>query len=264
MAFVLVDSEAYKISLEIVEDFINLKYDDFIQKEPTEEVKIIKWELLIKFKLLENKNDSTIKYYINFFKSLFEPLLKYNSYYYTNKKVSDVPISTINKRSDSGYYDRNYRYSFNHYLTFDFQTCNNPQFVKFIFYCNEKSNIFEKEQGEISDPDKRKKFIVKYNYIDNLKFCILKIYSILNAEGVYSLLSSRDILKFTLPDQEIIKSEQWIYSIVENHYKEVINNLESYIMYCKAEKIEINFEKIINRIKYIKEYVRDNYGILLV
>ena len=80
MAFVLVDSEAYKISLEIVEDFINFKYDDFIQQEPTEEVKIIKWELLIKFKLLENKNDSTIKYYINFFKSLFEPLLKYNSF----------------------------------------------------------------------------------------------------------------------------------------------------------------------------------------
>lgn len=263
MAFVLVDSEAYKISLEIVEDFINLKYNDFIQKEPTEEVKIIKWELLIKFKLLENKNDSTIKYYINFFKSLFEPLLKYNSYYYTNKKVSDIPISTIDKRSDSGYYDRNYRYSINHYLTFNFQTCYNPQFIKFIFYCNEKSNI---KENIIKDKRHKqiKKQIILYNYIDNLKFCILKIYSILNAEGVYSLLSSKDILKFTLPDQEIIKSEQWIYSIVENHYKEVINNLESYIMYCKAEKIEINFEKIINRIKYIKEYVRDNYGILLV
>lgn len=263
MAFVLVDSEAYKISLEIVEDFINLKYDDFIQKEPTEEVKIIKWELLINFKLLENKNDSTIKYYINFFKSLFEPLLKYNSYYYTNAKVESVPSSIISKRSDIKFYNRNYRYSINHYLTFDIQTCYNPQFIKFIFYCNEKSNIIEKEQSELYT-DKRKKFIVKYNYIDNLKFCILKIYSILNAEGVYSLLSNIDILKFTLPDQEILKSEQWIYSIVENHYKEVINNLESYIMYCKAEKIEINFEKIINRIKYIKEYVRDNYGILLV
>lgn len=263
MAFVLVDSEAYKISLEIVEDFINLKYDDFIQKEPTEEVKIIKWELLIKFKLLENKNDSTIKYYINFFKSLFEPLLKYNSYYYTNKKVSDIPISTIDKRSDSGYYDRNYRYSINHYLTFNFQTCYNPQFIKFIFYCNEKSNI---KENIIKDKRHKqiKKQIILYNYIDNLKFCILKIYSILNAEGVYSLLSSKDILKFTLPDQEIIKSEQWIYSIVENHYKEVINNLESYIMYCKAEKIEINFEKIIIRIKYIKEYIKDNYDIEIV
>ena len=263
MAFVLVDSEAYKISLEIVEDFINLKYDDFIQKEPTEEVKIIKWELLIKFKLLENKNDSTIKYYINFFKSLFEPLLKYNSYYYTNAKVDCIPLSTIDKRSDNNYYDRYYRYSNNHYLIIDIQTCYNPQFVKFIFYCNEKSNI---KENIIKDKRHKqiKKQIILYNYIDNLKFCILKIYSILNAEGVYSLLSNRDILKFTLPDQEIIKSEQWIYSIVENHYKEVINNLETYIMYCKAEKIEINFEKIINRIKYIKEYVRDNYGILLV
>lgn len=259
MAFVLVDSEAYKISLEIVEDFINLKYDDFIQKEPTEEVKIIKWELLIKFKLLENKSDSTIKYYLNFFKSLFEPLLKYNSYYYTNKKVSDVPISTINKRSDSGYYDRNYRYSNNHYLTFDFQICNNPPIIKFNFYCNEKLYKVEERLNENT-----KKRIIIYNYINNLKFCILKIYSILNSEGVYCFLSKKDTLKFTLPDEEIIKSEQWIYSIIENHYKEVINNLESYIMYCKTEKIDIDFIKIINRIKYIKEYVKEIYNISLV
>lgn len=258
MAFVLVDSDAYKITLEIVEDFINLNYDKFIQEEQTEDIKIIRWELLIKFNLLENKNESTIKYYFNFFKSLFEPLLKYNSYYYTNKIVKSIPTGHLGKKYDINFYHSDYSYSCNHYLTFDFQICNNP-LIKFNFYCNEKLYKVEKRSNENT-----KKQLITYNYINNLKFCILKIYSILNSEGVYCFLSKKDTLKFTLPDQEIIKSEQWIYSIVENHYKEVINNLETYIMYCKAEKIEINFEKIINRIKYIKEYVKEIYNISLV
>lgn len=263
MVFVLVDSDAYKITLEIVEDFINLNYDKFIQEEPTEDIKIIRWELLIKFKLLENKSDSTIKYYLNSFKSLFEPLLKYNSYYYANKKVDYIPSFHINKRSDLDYYHENYSHLTNHYLTFDFQICNNLPLIKFNFYCNERLNILE-ERPEGFFTNQTKKRMITYNYINNLKFCILKIYSILNSEGVYCFLSKKDTLKFTLPDEEIIKSEQWIYSIIENHYKEVINNLESYIMYCKSEKIDIDFIKIINRIKYIKEYVKEIYNISLV
>ena len=116
MAFDLIDNVAYKISLDIVEDFVSMNYDEFIQNEPNDDLKIVKWELSIELKLLKDKDDLTIKYYTNYFESLFEPLLKYNSYYYTNAKVKSIPSSIISKRCDEGYYDRHYRYSNNHYF----------------------------------------------------------------------------------------------------------------------------------------------------
>ena len=130
MVFDLVDNVAYKISLDIVEDFVSMNYDEFIQNEPNDDLKIVKWELSIELKLLKDKDDLTIKYYTNFFKSLFEPLLKYNSYYYTNKKVDSIPLSTINDDDDSNFYCKNYDKSFNHYLTFDFQIFNNSSSEK--------------------------------------------------------------------------------------------------------------------------------------
>ncbi len=42
MAFVLVNSDIYKITLQIVEDFIGNDYDDFIKNGPTNDIKLIK------------------------------------------------------------------------------------------------------------------------------------------------------------------------------------------------------------------------------
>ncbi len=263
MAFDLVDNVAYKISLDIVEDFASMDYDEFIQNEPHDDLKIVKWELSIELKLLKDKDDLTIKYYTNFFKSLFEPLLKYNSYYYTNKKVDSIPLSTINDEDDLNFYCKNYDKSFNHYLTFDFQTFNNPFLIKFNFYCKEKINDNEIGDQDYLDfqPFKMRDNEITYSYINNLKFCIFKIYSILKAEGVYRFLLEEDNLKLDHSEKELLENENWIYSIIENHYRQIVYNFESYITFCIKEKKDFEFKKITERINYIKEYVIKTYNI---
>ena len=64
MAFVLVNSDIYKITLQIVEDFIGNDYDDFIKNGPINDIKLIKWELVIYFKKLEGKKKSIVEYYM--------------------------------------------------------------------------------------------------------------------------------------------------------------------------------------------------------
>ena len=56
----------------------------------------------------------------------------------------------------------------------------------------------------------------------------------------------------------------WLKDIIKIHYQEILKNIEAYILYCKTEKIDIDFKKIVDRITYIKQYVKDNYGITLV
>ena len=43
MAIVLIDNEAFKTTLQIVEDFINDDYDAFIENGPTDDIKLITW-----------------------------------------------------------------------------------------------------------------------------------------------------------------------------------------------------------------------------
>ena len=64
MAFVLVDNEAFKITLQIVEDFISGDYDAFIENGPTDDIKLITWEMEIYFKKLEGKKKSIVEYYM--------------------------------------------------------------------------------------------------------------------------------------------------------------------------------------------------------
>ena len=70
MAIVLIDNEAFKTTLQIVEDFISGDYDAFIENGPTDDIKLITWELVIYFKKLEGKKKSIVEYYMN-------PIYKY-------------------------------------------------------------------------------------------------------------------------------------------------------------------------------------------
>ena len=74
-----------------------------------------------------------------------------------------------------------------------------------------------------------------------------------------------DEIEFTnksinLSDQNVT----WLKDIIKTHYQEILKNIEAYVLYCKTEKIDIDFKKIVDRITYIKEYVKDNYDITLV
>ena len=44
--------------------------------------------------------------------------------------------------------------------------------------------------------------------------------------------------------------------IVKNHYNNILTNFDSYILYCKTENIDVDFKKIIDRMIYIKNYVK--------
>ena len=137
-----------------------------------------------------------------------------------------------------------------------------PFLIKFNFYCKAKLNdseIFENQDYLIFQPSRYVK--ITYNYINNLKFCVLKIYSILKAEGVYRLLSEEDNLKLDYSEQGIFEGEEWIYSVIENHYQKIVYNFELYIAYCEKENIYIDTKQIGERTSYIKDYVKKIYNI---
>ena len=56
----------------------------------------------------------------------------------------------------------------------------------------------------------------------------------------------------------------WLKDIIKTNYQEILKNIEAYVLYCKTEKINIDFKKIVDRITYIKEHVKENYDITLV
>ena len=56
----------------------------------------------------------------------------------------------------------------------------------------------------------------------------------------------------------------WLKDIIKTHYQEILKNIESYIEYCKTNGIDIDIEKINERIRYIKKYIKDIYDITLV
>ena len=55
-----------------------------------------------------------------------------------------------------------------------------------------------------------------------------------------------------------------LISIINEHYKEILENVEGYIKYCKTEKIKVDFIKINRFINFIKEYVKSIYGFNLI
>ena len=113
MASVLIDTETYKITLGIVEDFINFDFLNFLKKgyDPKSE-KIITWEMLIYCKALDDKNKSYVNYYLLQLKKLIEDTLNENLYLNVD---------------DFGEY----------YITPEVQICKNPALIKIYFYCNE-------------------------------------------------------------------------------------------------------------------------------
>ena len=55
-----------------------------------------------------------------------------------------------------------------------------------------------------------------------------------------------------------------LISLVDEHYKKVLDNVEGYINYCKTEKLKVDFDKIDKFINFIKEYVKSIYGFDLI
>lgn len=231
MATVLIDSDIYKITLQIVEDFISEDYDTFIANGPTDDIKLIKWELVIYFKKLEDKKKSIVEYYIiPIYKHIKEDLYRmYDGRY--------MYIGQYGSYDSKKYYNA---------LTIDFEKNISNKTITIKFICDETS---------------------KTGYINQIHFILnhLMGYNGLmccddNTRGYYKTSKEE---KGSVID--LLKGKSLsLKDIVKDHYSEILKNIEAYIMYCKTEKIDIDFKKIAERMRYIKEYVKKCYDISLV
>ena len=236
MATVLVDNEAFKITLQIVEDFINDDYDAFIENGPTDDIKLITWKMEIYFKKLEGKKKSIVEYYML---SIYK-LIKV----YLYQKNSNGYISYI------GHYGS---YSYNA-LTLEFEKNISAKTITIKFICSETY-----KNGNSG-----------YNltYLNQIQYILYTIKHMRDQQIICECTLGYykpDEIEFTnksinLDDRNVT----WLKDIIKSHYQEILKNIEAYVLYCKTEKIDIDFKKIVDRITYIKQYVKDNYNITLV
>ena len=236
MAFVLVDNGAFKITLQIVEDFINDDYDAFIENGPTDDIKLITWEMEIYFKKLEGKKKSIVEYYMN-------PIYKYieAKLYYLNG----------DRFSYTEQYGGNETYRDFNALSIDLEKNFLNKTITLKFICDEKRK------------NNHCTYLIQIRGVLHLLMSIYKFYNNTNTHKYYEFSGSIVTNKsFSLDNDD--SKVLWLKDIVKTHYQEILKNIEAYILYCKTEKIDIDFKKIVDRITYIKEYVKENYDITLV
>ena len=252
MAFVLVDDEYYKINLNIVDDFIGDDYDNFIENGPTDDIKLITWKMEIYFKKLEDKENSIIERYIN-------PIYK------TMKKDIRTRFTNFKYKVCKGCFDGDI-FCIIDAITIDLEKNISTKTITVKFICNETykhitkiENINDRHIHRNSDdPDKF------YNYLNQMRH-IIKI--ILNSKLCcdYDLQKYNTARKISM-NKDIINNNKvlWFKDIVKNHYNNILINIESYVLYCKVEHVEIDFKKITERLRFIKQYIKDNYDIEIV
>lgn len=241
MAFVLVDNEAFKITLQIVEDFISGDYDAFIENGPTDDIKLITWKMEIYFKKLEGKKKSIVEYYMIPVYKFFKLNL-----YHTN---SQGYLSYV------GYGSKGPGYGMINALTIDLEKNILTKTITLKFICDE---TYKRCPSGYSN---------YLTYLDHIQYKLKelmytkKFYNNDNVHEYYkrdgNIITNKSI---NLEDNNV----SWLKDIIKTHYQEILKNIEAYILYCKTEKIDIDFKKIVDRITFIKEYVKENYDITLV
>ena len=126
-------------------------------------------------------------------------------------------------------------------LTIDFKKNISDKTITIKFICNEK---------------------YKTTYLDHMHFIINRLlgYNGLmcgddNTRGYYKTSEEEKGSIINLLKDKSLP----LTNIIKDHYFNVLINFESYITYCKSNGIDIDIEKINERIIYIKEYVKNNY-----
>ena len=136
-------------------------------------------------------------------------------------------------------------------------------FIDLIFFCDELNIQIENIEREFKPS--------QYNYLNQLHYILKdKLKNIFGKTSTkYSKLSKLDDPSIFIDpkiidyDRQYLKTN-YLKSIVKNHYNDILINFDSYILYCKTNKIKINLKKITERTNYIKEYVKKVYDITLV
>ena len=133
MASVLIDTKTYKITIEIVKDFINYDFLNFLKNGyDSKSKKIITWEMLIYCKTLDNKNISYTNYYLLQLKKLIKERLNENLYLHIYKEQKeDFYINTYSDNKKHGHF----------FITPKVLICENPALIQIYFYCDETKTI---------------------------------------------------------------------------------------------------------------------------
>ena len=245
MAFVFIDNDYYKITLEFTRDFIDNNYDEWIENNNKEEIKISRWEMIIYFKKLNNVSQNTIDYYL----LDAESKLIFNGSYCTH----------VNCRSE---------------IKQETEICKNPSFIKLILLSkDEKRKSLKYLESHINNLIERIDYF-EYTYYYCKSREISKLCNILQSECCNNIKTNKEVTDYLnkyslLPiTKNITKTssvtEIILISIINKHYKEILENVEGYIKYCKTEKIKVDFIKINRFINFIKEYVKSIYGFYLI
>ena len=246
MAIVLLDNKYFKFTLQIIEDFIGEDYDAFIENGPSKDNNLIKWELVIYFKTLENKKKTIVEYYMI---EIYERI-----------KVS---LYCEFQGGYFGYYGHIHNgrsYHHDNTLSIDLKKNILAKTITIKFICGE---IYKTNYCGFCITDNE-----TYTYLNNIQQIICSITSYQSSP--YEKGNVLDYCKtngcictekyITPPDGKV----NWLKDIVKNHYNNILINFDSYILYCKTNKIKINLKKITERTNYIKEYVKKVYDITLV
>lgn len=230
MASVLFDTETYKITLGIVEDFINFDFLNFLKKgyDP-ESDKIITWEMLIYCKVLDDKNKSYVNYYLLQLKKIIEDTINENLYlsvdeYEKQKENFYIKTHTTNEYR-SGFY----------FITPEVQICKNPALIKIYFYCDENNSIPGFHRFIKNEILNQYIDLVEITYISQLKnLFVLIIDNIQDSEyyrrfdnsGNMSLI---DKIVISLKYHKFGFSELSVYGIIHsiliNHYSKTLETL---------------------------------------
>ena len=273
MDFVFIDNDFYKITLEFTRDFIDRNYIEWIENNNKEEIKISRWEMMIYFKKLNDVSQDTVDYFLIDAESKIlkktDGRIEYNSVR-LKRMIIDYFLSNTESKLIVNYNGELVNNN-NSGTKQIIEKCKNPVFIKIIMLHKDDKIIYNNIHGlnlvlhDIFNSIYHSEYT---KYYDKKQ----EIYSILDTSfRLYCNMCGRKgifIKEPTFIDKVITvdscEVECVIVQMVKKHYREIIDDIEGYIIYCKTEKLKVDFNKIGRFINFIKEYVKSTYGIDLI
>lgn len=251
MASVLVDTNTYKITLRIINNFMGLTDRDFLNflkkgYDPESE-KLITWEMSIFFKMLYNENIQYVNRCLQEIKKSLEENLNKNLYLHIDKEQKeDLYIKTYSNNENNGYF----------FITPEVRICENPASIKIYFYCEESLIIENSAEIVESEILKHYEDLRKVTYLSQLHNLISIVFYTMEGSD-YFLFQ----VKFENPKasiiQEIIKSSKFnnhenyilslfgsLFLIVVDYYKKIMDDLTEV---TGKELVEEAFSQVINK-----------------
>lgn len=150
------------------------------------------------------------------------------------------------------------------------EKCKNPVFIKIIMLHKDYKSIYNNIHGlnlvlhDIFDCicyNEYAKYYDKKQEIYSILSVFTPYYNKGNTKGIFIKEPTFINGATSIHSCEM---ECMIVSMVKKHYKEILDDIEGYIIYCKIEKLKVDFNKIGKFINFIKEYVKSTYGIDLI